>query len=199
MDCYTMRMDDRLSALSDDLILKILSFVSLKDAVRTSVLSHRWRHLWTSIPHLSFSSQDFSSMRKLSKSVARVLSCRNVQVQLSSFNLYLHGKRAHDVAQKIMNHVFSLNVQHVNFTCLFETGQWYSMPYVEFPLSLSGSQTLKHLTLKRSFSPCDEINHISTGVFVSNNFRSSFYHIIRRFSLHVPQLEESGLSWLQSD
>ncbi|MFS7888395.1 hypothetical protein Hanom_Chr00s000001g01594521 [Helianthus anomalus] len=54
MDCYTTRMDERLSGLSDDLILKILSFVSLKDAVRTS------------IPHLSFSSQDFSSMRKLS-------------------------------------------------------------------------------------------------------------------------------------
>ncbi|KAF5801687.1 putative F-box domain, leucine-rich repeat domain superfamily, F-box-like domain superfamily [Helianthus annuus] len=56
-----MRMDaegDRLSVLPDDLILQILSFVGLKDAIGTSVLSSRWRYLWTSIPHLSFSSQD---------------------------------------------------------------------------------------------------------------------------------------------
>ncbi|KAM0000625.1 putative F-box domain-containing protein [Helianthus debilis subsp. tardiflorus] len=175
MDCDAMQMDDRLSALSDDLILKILSFVGLKDAVRTSVLSHRWRHLWTSITHLSFSSQDFSSMRKLSKSVTRVLSRRNTQVQLSSFDLYLHGKPAHDVAQKIMNHAFSLNVQQVNFTCLFETGQTNGTLCRQWN-SLFLSQALKHLTLRQSFSPCDEIVLTSAQEFSS--LTTSVYHIL---------------------
>ncbi|MFS7888391.1 putative F-box domain, leucine-rich repeat domain superfamily, F-box-like domain superfamily [Helianthus anomalus] len=148
MDCYTTRMDERLSGLSDDLILKILSFVSLKDVVRTSVLSHRWRHLWTSIPHLSFSSQDFSSMRKLSKSVTRVLSRRNTQVQLSSFDLYLHGKPAHG---------------------LYSSGNWPMVLFADsgIPSFSLSSQTLKHLTLKRSFSPCDEIVLTSAQEFSS--------------------------------
>ncbi|XP_010268835.1 PREDICTED: F-box/LRR-repeat protein 25-like [Nelumbo nucifera] len=45
---------DRLSNLPDNLIHHILSFMDTIYAVRTSVLSRRWRHLWTSIPCLSF-------------------------------------------------------------------------------------------------------------------------------------------------
>ncbi|KAJ0785496.1 putative F-box-like domain superfamily protein [Helianthus annuus] len=82
-----MRMD-RLSVLLDDLILKILSFIGLKDAIQTSVLSSRWRFMWTSVPHLSFSSDDFSTMDNFSDSVTHVLSRRNNQLHLSSFSLY---------------------------------------------------------------------------------------------------------------
>ncbi|XVF06094.1 hypothetical protein REPUB_Repub06bG0018400 [Reevesia pubescens] len=37
---------DQISELSDDILIDILSFLTLKDAARTSVLSQRWRHLW---------------------------------------------------------------------------------------------------------------------------------------------------------
>ncbi|KAJ0666251.1 putative F-box domain, leucine-rich repeat domain superfamily, F-box-like domain superfamily [Helianthus annuus] len=40
---------DRLSSLPDDLIHKILSFVSIKQAVETSVLSSRWRNNQTEV------------------------------------------------------------------------------------------------------------------------------------------------------
>ncbi|MFS7888401.1 putative F-box domain, leucine-rich repeat domain superfamily, F-box-like domain superfamily [Helianthus anomalus] len=166
MECDTVRMDDRLSGLPDDLLLKILSFVGLKDVIGTSVLSSRWRYLSTSIPRLIFSSHDFSTMDKLSDFVTHVLSRRNDQVRLSSFKLYLHGEHAHDVAQRIMNHAFSLNVHGVKFKCLLETCQWY-MPKVDFPLSLSGSQTLKRLTSIWGSRPCEEIVLTSAHEFSS--------------------------------
>ncbi|KAL7610629.1 hypothetical protein Lser_V15G12154 [Lactuca serriola] len=45
---------DRLSSLPDDLIHKIISFISIKDAIATSVLSSKWRSIWTSMPYLNF-------------------------------------------------------------------------------------------------------------------------------------------------
>ncbi|KAF0888220.1 hypothetical protein E2562_013675 [Oryza meyeriana var. granulata] len=46
---------DMISDLSDDVLLLILGFLlSARDVVRTSVLSRRWRHLWTLAPTLRF-------------------------------------------------------------------------------------------------------------------------------------------------
>jgi len=45
---------DRLSNLSDDLICRILSFLSTKECYRTCVLSTRWESICTKIPNLHF-------------------------------------------------------------------------------------------------------------------------------------------------
>lgn len=68
---------DRLSALSDHILHKIQSFLPLKLAVQTCVLSKRREKLWTSLPDLTFhgDSLDFtpSTFRNL---VAKLLSTR---------------------------------------------------------------------------------------------------------------------------
>ncbi|XP_059312813.1 putative F-box protein At1g49610 isoform X1 [Lycium ferocissimum] len=46
---------DRLSELPEWILLHILSFLTMKDVVRTAILSKRWRHLWTIIQELDFS------------------------------------------------------------------------------------------------------------------------------------------------
>ncbi|KAK9075994.1 hypothetical protein SSX86_004324 [Deinandra increscens subsp. villosa] len=151
---YRMRMDgevDRLSGLQDDIVLKILSFVGLKDAIGTSLLSSRWRFIWTSIPHLDFSTKDFSTMDKFSDFVTHVLSRRDNQVRLSSLKLYIHGKDGQDLARRIVNYAISLNVQQLNVTCLFENDTNFFEDGIGFPLSLPSSHTLKHLTLSGSF------------------------------------------------
>ena len=47
---------DRISALPNDLLCHILSFLATKQAAATSILSTRWRYLFTSLPniHLEF-------------------------------------------------------------------------------------------------------------------------------------------------
>jgi len=38
--------------MADDILIQILSLLDLKEAVRTSVLSMRWRHVWTNLPDI---------------------------------------------------------------------------------------------------------------------------------------------------
>ncbi|XP_023632850.1 putative F-box/FBD/LRR-repeat protein At1g22000 [Capsella rubella] len=48
------RMETRICDLPDDLLLRILHHVPTKDALATSILSKRWRYVWTMLPTLEF-------------------------------------------------------------------------------------------------------------------------------------------------
>ncbi|KAL8494043.1 hypothetical protein ACS0TY_025008 [Phlomoides rotata] len=51
---------DLLSVLPDSLLVHILSFLSMEEAGRTSVLSKRWEFLWAELPRLEFRSLDLN-------------------------------------------------------------------------------------------------------------------------------------------
>ncbi|CAL5067935.1 unnamed protein product [Urochloa decumbens] len=50
---------DRLSALPDELVLHVLSFLQASEVVRTSVLSKRWKDLWRSVLSINLDFTDF--------------------------------------------------------------------------------------------------------------------------------------------
>lgn len=49
---------DRISDLSDDLLVRVMGFLPVKDSARTCVLAKRWKNLWYSIPSFHFCCND---------------------------------------------------------------------------------------------------------------------------------------------
>ncbi|RXI07755.1 hypothetical protein DVH24_009786 [Malus domestica] len=52
---------DRISELPHEIIVSILSLMSLKEAAATSILSRRWRYVWASTMTLVFDSSEFDA------------------------------------------------------------------------------------------------------------------------------------------
>ncbi|XP_021758555.1 putative FBD-associated F-box protein At3g50710 [Chenopodium quinoa] len=70
---------DRISNLPDALLLEILSFLSTKEAVATSILSKRWKFFWTQVPVLNFSMYGSVSVNCFNAFVDRVLICNDTK------------------------------------------------------------------------------------------------------------------------
>ncbi|XP_071703977.1 uncharacterized protein [Rutidosis leptorrhynchoides] len=133
---------DRLSSLSDDLIIKILSYNNdTKQAIRTSILSSRWKNIWNSIPHFDLSSDDFTSRPH---EFTRYLSSRNSEIELSSVKLSV-GEYRHAFVKTVVDYAFSHNVQKMTII-------WSDEMCLKIPSSLFTSQPLKDLTLIGSAS-----------------------------------------------
>ncbi|KAJ9549860.1 hypothetical protein OSB04_022403, partial [Centaurea solstitialis] len=131
--------EDRLSSLPDELIHKILSCIDSKFAVQTCLLSSRWKLLWTTMPCLNFDCCHFVSLLKFARFVNHVLSHRNHEIEVISAKLDFYGAASQFFVRKIVNYVFSHNVQELTV----------------FPLCLFSSQSLKHFTLSSFlFAPC---------------------------------------------
>ncbi|KAJ3690766.1 hypothetical protein LUZ61_019930 [Rhynchospora tenuis] len=54
-----MAAADRISELHDSILTHILSYLPTKEAVRTQILSKRWRNVWASVPVLDINFADF--------------------------------------------------------------------------------------------------------------------------------------------
>ncbi|XP_019095803.1 PREDICTED: putative FBD-associated F-box protein At3g50710 [Camelina sativa] len=86
---------DRISNLSDDLLLKILSELPTKDVVATMLLSKRWKLLWTMVTKLDFDDsvkeyigKNAVPYRKFQEYIDRFLvSHKSPVLETSKFNL----------------------------------------------------------------------------------------------------------------
>ncbi|KAF3322326.1 F-box/FBD/LRR-repeat protein [Carex littledalei] len=80
---------DRISQLPDTLLVTILSLLPIKDAAGTSVLSHRFRTIWTTCPSLEISRVEFSNGCRFSEATNKCLQQHDTDFKLLRFSLNL--------------------------------------------------------------------------------------------------------------
>ncbi|PNX93515.1 F-box family protein [Trifolium pratense] len=103
--------DDMLSDLPDCVLLHILSFLNTKHVVQTCVLSKRWKHLWKRIPILILHSSTFSTVKRFTKFVSKILTLRDTSTALHILDLKRGGDIEPQLLKKILNYVSSHNTQ----------------------------------------------------------------------------------------
>ncbi|XP_045803001.1 putative FBD-associated F-box protein At5g56440 [Trifolium pratense] len=138
---------DKFEDMPNCVVLHTLSFMETKDAVRTCVLSKRWRNLWTGIPCLNFNSKSFSRLVDFRRFVVCVLSRRDS----SAVKVLNYSRTGVDYAtdqnlfNKVIDYVTSHGVEEIRVN-LRAKGR--GSPPVDIPLSLFNCVSLKKLQLK---------------------------------------------------
>ncbi|XP_065617899.1 F-box/LRR-repeat protein At4g14103-like [Quercus suber] len=79
---------DFISSLPDCLLTHILSFLPTRDAVLTSILSSRWRTLWTLVPVLDLDQFRISRNLNFLDTVSSIWTLRNAAIPLRKFHLH---------------------------------------------------------------------------------------------------------------
>ncbi|KAL9153582.1 hypothetical protein ABFS82_10G059100 [Erythranthe guttata] len=153
--------DDRLSKLPDDILVDIMSRMSLKEAARTSVLSSRWKHLWKYIPFLKFDADnvykimDHHSADELIEIEApKYVEWVNSVIQshksptLKQFKIHFHLDRRHtDAITRWIEFAFSRQAERLelNHESFVNPKRYYCFPRFH---SFATSNSLKALSLK---------------------------------------------------
>ncbi|XP_058089859.1 F-box/LRR-repeat protein At4g14103-like [Magnolia sinica] len=65
--------NDRLSDLPNGILNQIVSFLPIKEAARTSILSRKWRYIWTTITSLDLDSCLFNKWETFASSIDRLV------------------------------------------------------------------------------------------------------------------------------
>ncbi|XP_056697458.1 putative F-box/LRR-repeat protein At3g18150 [Spinacia oleracea] len=121
-----MKGVDRLSSLPDAILIIILSLLPINIAASTSVLSQRWRHLWTGVTRFEFNCQKYETL--FNGDIIRQLT----SPKLLDFNLVLEitaNLREADIAEPWFREVRRRNVENIYFdvevlyvpTCVFDS------------------------------------------------------------------------------
>lgn len=138
---------DLISNLPDAILHYILSMLPMKSAVRTSVLSSRWRYLWTSIPCLDFDHEfwistpnlDFDD--ELESGIGRVKFVSIVDqilelhagMKLERFCLFFYpGLDYSSITNKWIHFATEKEVEELNLNFYMEEGKPFALPQVVF-------------------------------------------------------------------
>ncbi|KAG4908435.1 F-box protein [Glycine soja] len=143
--------EDRLSGLPDEILLIIMSFIMIKDAVQTCILSKRWRNLWKFLPNLTLHSNDFKKNRVFYEFVSRIVSCSDQNHTLHSLDFYRPLYCKPKIMTNLINYAVCHNIQQLKLN----VPNNFSLPACVFscPSLTSLSISVSHNVLKRTRIP----------------------------------------------
>ncbi|KAI5386285.1 F-box protein At4g22280 [Lathyrus oleraceus] len=105
------KSEDKLSDLSDSILIHVLSFLNTKDSVQTCILSKRWNHVWKYIPILTLHCSHFSNLKKFDIFVSRILSLRDNSIVLHALDFVRNGRIQSRLLRRVAHYVLSHNVK----------------------------------------------------------------------------------------
>lgn len=159
-------MEDRFSSLPDPILCHILSLLTTKEAVTTSILSKRWIPLWRSVPTLDFDDSNLYGgdevYARFVEAVYKVILARDFNQPIKKFRLVL-TERLKDPANISVwvNLVLKRRVEHIDISLHFEDDEFLELPHivVDTPSMFSCTTLvvlkLEGLELKANFSSVD--------------------------------------------
>ncbi|KAL3634518.1 hypothetical protein CASFOL_021572 [Castilleja foliolosa] len=168
---------DRLSQLRQPILQQILSLLSQKDAVRTSVLSKSWRYLWHGRPNVEFLELDHRFTIKnefwpfLDKTLQRYLD-QNLSIHKFHFDVYHYEVDVVLLQKWIPLVIMNMGVRSLSLTFTYfreNTEAFYRLPLIVFQ-----SESLVELHLKR----CDLNTLKSTDNVMLNNLQTLRLHYV---------------------
>ncbi|KAL7606988.1 hypothetical protein Lser_V15G15195 [Lactuca serriola] len=189
---------DRISNLPQDTIEKILTHMPIRDALRTSILSKKWRYCWTRMPKLVFDDnmftgssifendviQDYNFEDKVIKAIFQVLLLHKGPI--SEFCLCIEDTEIVNEIDMIILHLsWNKNIKKFIFECVIG----YKLPCSFFSL-----QELEHLDLRC----CKfELPHMFNGFSKLKILKffevETTTEMLQRFLSNCPLLEEFTL------
>ncbi|KAL4563325.1 hypothetical protein LXL04_027366 [Taraxacum kok-saghyz] len=120
--------EDRIGALPDSVLIEILSRLpSTKDAIKTGILSKRWKHVWTSVPtlifeHNAYNHSRFDFISFVDKALAQ---CR--LLSLKKFGLYIcYDLQIESKINSWIRYAINRNVEELilRFPCIGREGEF---------------------------------------------------------------------------
>ncbi|WOG97530.1 hypothetical protein DCAR_0416870 [Daucus carota subsp. sativus] len=178
---------DRISNLPDSLLLMILSLLPFELAVRTSVLSKRWRPLCMSLKNLRFNDKKVRKTTVQFKSaVERFLMQRPKGLNLDQFGLVCGGSYEFEKVDEWIRKVLDHKVKDLSLSFCFRGGSYVLPPdvyaYEGFEILRLNSRILIDIPNEISFS------RVKVLEFVYVKFSS--YESVKDLLLNCPVLED---------
>ncbi|CAN1264277.1 F-box/FBD/LRR-repeat protein At1g13570 [Linum perenne] len=104
----------RISELPDDVLHRILTFLPIKEAARTSVLSTKWRYKWRSIPHLVFDADFATSADVKNKVMLQIFQALLIhQGPIHRFELAIPGMYSYPLIDKLIPYLSTKSVKEL--------------------------------------------------------------------------------------
>ncbi|KAK6931737.1 FBD domain [Dillenia turbinata] len=172
--------EDRISKLPDAILTQILSHLPTKLSVSTSILSSRWRYVWTSVPDLFFEfGEAVRRDPRFINFVDRVFALHNPNERIQSLGIYWYTKN--DFCEDLLKwvgvaislHLHDLNLWlHGNVNANLPSVLFTCKTLVE--LKLNGDVALNAVP-SHVFLPCLKIIHLSGIDFGSCESASNLF------------------------
>ncbi|KAB2070838.1 hypothetical protein ES319_A08G181700v1 [Gossypium barbadense] len=163
----TTRRRDRLSALPNTVLSRILSKMPMDSVVRTSILSKRWSNLWKHTQGVDFHSLPFSDNQADYSPITRCLDLL-LSPQIIKFTTVGHvSERSNPDVQRWVNFALSKNVRQLTIGLMSVS---LARRFFQLPDSLfsNRSKILEHLVLSFvDFKPPRPGQPIAASVFSS--------------------------------